>query len=66
MALRADASSLLELRIDLHLVSGDHLVGLIRHADNRHQLVEHGVGHALLLRAKPYATRCSSGTGWSR
>src|SRR5579863_3607545 len=40
---------LLELGIDLDLVPGHHFVRFIRHADDRHQLFEHCVGHTLLL-----------------
>ena len=39
-----------ELRVYFYLISGDHLVGFIGHTHDRHQLFEHSVGHALLLR----------------
>ena len=39
----------LELWIDLHLISRHHLVRLIRHTHDCHQLFEHRIGHAFLL-----------------
>jgi hypothetical protein len=35
-----------ELLVNFHLIAGDELVGLVRHADDRLQLLKHGVGHA--------------------
>src|SRR5580692_4706582 len=34
-----------ELLVNFHLIAGDELVGLVRHADDRLQLLKHGVGH---------------------
>jgi hypothetical protein len=41
---------LLKLRVDFYLVSRDHLIGFVGHADDSHQLLEHGVRHTLFLR----------------
>jgi hypothetical protein len=35
-----------ELLVDFHLIAGDELIGFVRHADDRLQLLEHSVGHA--------------------
>jgi hypothetical protein len=40
----------LELLVNLHLISRNHLVRFICHPHHRHQLLEHGVGHAFFLR----------------
>ena len=40
---------LLELIVNLDLISGDKVVRFVSHAYNRHQFREHGVRHALLL-----------------
>src|SRR5271157_1877617 len=34
-----------ELFVDFNLIAGDELVGLVGHADDGLQLLEHGVGH---------------------
>ncbi len=44
--------------VDLHLVAGDETVGFIGHADNRLQLLEHGVRHALA--ARRHRVRCDA------
>jgi hypothetical protein len=46
---RRAADLFLELRVDLDLVPRYRLVGLIRHPNNRNQLLEHRVCHALFL-----------------
>ena len=44
-----------EGRVDRNAIAVGEAIGLVRHADDRHQLAEHGLGHAGLARGRAVA-----------